>query len=275
MLAWLALCATSGLAADNKPTVLRDVVYCQTGNESLKCDVYIPAGEGPFPGVLVVHGGAWTIGNKSHMGFASKLLAEAGYTAVAINYRLAPRHKFPAQLEDCQSAVRWLRSQASEYKLDPARVAGFGYSAGGQLVALLGTKSACQAQERERDQSTCLQAVVAGGAPCDFRSIPAEADVLAFWLGGTRKDVPEVYNLASPAHFVSAKAPPTFFYHGEDDELVALDDPTRMCKLLQKEGVAAELMVLPNQGHLRTMFDVSAVRAAIGFLDRHVKKPAL
>src|SRR4029079_8442821 len=94
---------------EEKFTVTNSIPYVQRGETSLLADVYVPKGEGPFPGVLVVHGGAWMAGNKSRMAQTSKLLAEHGYTSVSINYRLAPQYVWPAQIEDCKTAVRWMR----------------------------------------------------------------------------------------------------------------------------------------------------------------------
>ncbi|MFT3771562.1 MAG: alpha/beta hydrolase [Minicystis sp.] len=110
-----------------------------------------------------------------------------GYTAVAISYRLAPAATFPAQLYDCQAAVRWMRSHASEYKIDPEHIGGFGYSAGGHLVA---ASSALDDNQLKEDgvaadaPSARLQVVLAGGAPCDFRDLPLSSGILSYWLAG-------------------------------------------------------------------------------------------
>src|SRR3954468_11590862 len=181
----------AGISAAAEPTVdvLRNQVFVERESGPLAADVYRPHGPGPFPGILVVHGGAWRMGARADFATIAHGLAERGYTAVAIDYRLAPTYKFPAQIYDCQAAVRWMRSHASELKIDPARIGGFGYSAGGHLVALLGTLDDKQLREpglAANAPSSRLQAVVAGGAPCDFRSLPGDSERIAFWLGGTR-----------------------------------------------------------------------------------------
>jgi triacylglycerol lipase len=253
--------------------VVRDLPYAEPGGEPLKADVYLPQGGETSPAVLVVHGGAWTIGNKGHLGFAARQFAEEGFCAVAINYRLAPKHKFPAQLEDCRAAVSWMRANAERYRIDPARIAGFGYSAGGHLVALMGA-GACPDPALDSPSADCrLQAIVAGGAPCDFRSMPAEERVLEYWLGGPRKEKPELYRLASPAQFVSANCPPMFFFHGERDLLVPLLTVKAMSGQLTRMGVASELFVVPEKGHVLTMFDPDALRRGIEFLKRHLSSP--
>jgi acetyl esterase/lipase len=250
--------------------VKRDLIYAESAGERLTADVYLPPGDKPCPAVLVVHGGAWTIGNKGHLGFAARQFADAGFCAVAINYRLAPKHKFPAQLEDCRAAVAWMRTNAELYRIDPQRIAGYGYSAGGHLVALLGAGAKLADDQDPPMADYRLQAIVAGGAPCDFRAMPAEERVLEYWLGGTRKDKPDAYQLASPAQFVSTHCPPMFFFHGEKDLLVPLLTVKLMSGQLAQVGVTSELFVVQEKGHLLTMFDPDALRRGIEFLKQHL-----
>ncbi len=142
--------------------------YVERDSGPLSADVYMPHdGAGPFPGMLVVHGGAWRMGSRADLAAIARALAEHGYVAVAIDYRLAPHDKFPAQINDCQAAVRWMRSHASEFKIDPDRMGGFGYSAGGHLAALLGTLGDNDLREKgvpKGAPSARLQVVLAGGA---------------------------------------------------------------------------------------------------------------
>ncbi len=253
----------------------RDVTYVERDGGPLLADVLVPPGEGPFPAVLVVHGGAWMTGNKSKMAPVGRLLAEHGYVACTINYRLAPKNPFPAQIEDCKAAVRFLRSHAAEYHLDPQRIGAFGYSAGGHLVALLGTTdpaSGLEGSDAPADgPSTRIQCVVAGGAPCDFRAMPPGNQRLAYWLGGTRAEKPDAYELASPTKFVSKDDPPVFFYHGEADSLVPPDSPRGMHAELKTAGVPSELFTVPKAGHVEAVRDPAALAAALEFLDKHLK----
>ncbi len=250
-------------------------VYVERDSGPLKADVYIPRGEGPFPGVVVIHGGAWYTGTRAQLAGAAQLLAQRGITAVAISYRLAPQHKFPAQIEDCKAAVRWMRKQATELKIDPKRVGGFGYSAGAQLVTLLGTTDESDGLEGienpEHAPSTRLQAVVAGGVPCDFRVIDLDARGLAFWLGGTRREVGDLYRLASPRAFVSDDDPPMFFFHGENDEMVPMISPEAMCTSLKEVGVPAELYVVPKIGHVFAAMDRTALAKSVEFLAKSLQ----
>jgi len=269
------VCATGGArAAEPTVNVVRNREYVKRESGPLAMDVYLPRGAGPFPGVLVVHGGAWTIGSRMQLASVANALAEHGYTAAAISYRLAPKHTFPTQLDDCQAAVRWLREHASEFKLDPTRIGGFGYSAGGQLVALLGTMNDGDYREEgvpADAPSARLQAVVAGGAPCDFRVLPENSDLLSYWLGGTRGAKPEAYRVASPAAFVSADDPPMFFFHGARDLLVPAHSPQRMVELLTDAGVAAQMHLIKDAGHIEALFDAETMEMAMAFADAHLK----
>jgi len=245
-------------------------IYAERDSGPLKADLYIPQGEGPFPGVLVVHGGAWYMGTRAQLSGFAQLLASRGMTAVAISYRFAPTHKFPAQIEDCKEAVRWMRTHTERLKIDPKRIGGFGYSAGAHLVALLGTTDPDDGLEGnsglENAPSTRLQAVVGGGTPCDFRTMPLDLGMLSFWLGGTRRQRAEQYRLASPAEFVSADDPPMFFFHGEKDDLVPISSPKTMCQSLKSVGVPSELYVVPDAGHVFAGMDRTALEKSATFL---------
>lgn len=275
LLAFAAMAAGAAAVWADEVDATYGVTYVERDSGPLKADVYMPRGDGPFPGVLVVHGGAWRMGTRAQLAGIAQILAQHGLTAVAISYRLAPQHKFPAQIEDCKAAVRWMRAQAAQWKIDPARIGGFGYSAGAHLVSLLGTTSIEDGLEGvddpERQPSTRLQAVVAGGAPCDFRLIPPTVDGLAFWLGGTSGEKPELYRLASPAAFISADDPPFFFFHGEGDQMVPLFSPTLMRAALHAAGVTAEMYVAPKLGHIACAADTESISRAVRFLETHLK----
>ncbi|HVT26972.1 MAG TPA: alpha/beta hydrolase [Lacipirellulaceae bacterium] len=261
-------------AAEPAVDVQRDQVYVQRPSGSLAADVYMPHGSGPYPGMLVVHGGAWTVGSRDELAPIARAFAERGYTAVAISYRLAPQYKFPAQIYDCEAAVRWMRTHARELKIDPNRIGGFGYSAGGHLVALLGTIHDNDLREggvAASAPSARLECVLAGGAPCDFRVMPADSQQLAYWLGGSRAEKPDAYRNASPATYIRAGDPPMFFFHGESDLLVPISSPTRMVSLLKSAGVPAEMYAVKDAGHIQTIYNRKAVERAIAFADRYLR----
>lgn len=268
---------TGGTTAAGEFKATYGEAYVERDSGPLKADIYTPEGDGPFPGVLVVHGGAWRMGNRGQLSGVAQMLAKNGFTAVAISYRLAPQYKFPAQIEDCKAAVRWMRTNAARLKIDPERVGGYGYSAGAHLVSLLGTTDADDGLEgtpgvyAQGPPSTRLQCVAAGGAPCDLRPIPDDEDFLAFFLGGSPATCREQYRLASPAAFITPDDPPMFFFHGETDQLVPLKSPEHMRVELEKAGVAAELYVVPSLGHVATAMDRVAIGRAIAFLGEHLK----
>jgi acetyl esterase/lipase len=270
------LSALVGICQAAEPTVevLHNQVFVERDSGPLAADVYRPRGAGPFPGMLVVHGGAWRMGARADFASIAQGLAEHGYTAVAIDYRLAPTYKFPAQIYDCQAAVRWMRSHAKELKIDPARIGGFGYSAGGHLVALLGTLGEKELREPGLPAdapSARLQVVVAGGAPCDFRVLPGNSDRIAFFIGGTRDKMPNEYRDASPASFITADDPPMYFFHGQQDLLVPVENPTEMVKLLKDAHITAEMRVVKDAGHIQALFDRDSLQHGLAFADKYLK----
>jgi acetyl esterase/lipase len=269
-----ALFASTLLAVEEDFDLIPDQVYVDRDSGPLKADVYVPHGDGPFPAMIVVHGGAWATGTKQQLAGIAEGLAKQGYTTAAISYRLAPKDKFPAQVHDCQASVRWLRANAKKYKLDPARIGGYGYSAGGHLVAMLGTLDDDDFREPgvpEDAPSARLQVVVAGGAPCDFRMLPADSEQLSYWLGGTPGDKPEAYRDASPASYISSDDPPMFFFHGEADDIVPIRSPQRMADLLKAAGVAVEFHAIPKAGHMGAVVDRDAMFDALAFVNRNLR----
>jgi acetyl esterase/lipase len=255
----------------------RDQVFVERESGPLALDLYVPRGEGPFPAVIVVHGGAWASGTRAQLSGFAQAMANMGYVAATISYRLAPQHRFPAQVHDCQAAVRWLRSHADDFKIDPEHIGGFGYSAGGHLVALLGAMDDDDFREEgvpEDAPSARLQVVVAGGAPCDFRMLADDSQRLAYWLGGTPGEKPDAYRDASPAKYVSKDDAPMFFYHGTADTVVPIRSPQRMVELLKETGVPVEFFAVPEAGHALAVRHPEAMRLAMEFAARYLKPTA-
>ena len=253
------------------------VVYRKTDRYELKCDLYIPEGEGPYPAILAVHGGAWRQGTKFALLRHAWVMAQAGYVVVAINYRHAPEYPFPSQVHDCKHAVRWMKANASRFKIDAERIGAFGYSAGGHLVSMLGTSDPSAGLEGpiesglERFDSR-VNAVVAGGAPCEFSWISEDSPALNYWLGGTRKEQTQRFAAASPTTYVSSDDPPFFFYHGDSDLLVPVESTVKMHKLLLKSNVSSEHCTARNSGHLGTFSDLKWMEKAIAFFDANLKQ---
>ncbi len=266
----VAYSAEASGPSDTTPQVIRGVPYTTHGRQTLRADIYLPSGaDGPFPAVLMVHGGAWMSGSRTHVAPHALYAVKRGYAVVAIDYRLAPKHKFPAQLEDCREAVRWVCRNADQYRIDAQRLAGYGYSAGGHLVCLLAVAGVHEAAGKPAIHR--LQAVVAGGAPCDFREIPEDSEALAYWLGGSRKEKSATYRFASPAALVTPDDSPIFFFHGDRDRLVPVASPRGMQSRLERAGVKTQLHRVPGAGHLGAFMDEESRRLSSRFLRRGVE----
>ena len=256
---------------------------------SLLADIYLPKRKGPkregpkrervkregqpeslqpkngHPTLLMVHGGAWFSGNKAHVSLHARNAAESGYAVVAINYRLAPKYKFPAQVEDLRAGLGFIRDHAEEYNFDTHRIAAYGYSAGAHLVSLLGVLQ--NESDENRVEGAKVRAVVAGGTPCEFSWIAEDSERLSFWLGGSRKDRPETYRNASPVSFVNRGDPPMFIFHGSKDFIVPIESSKKLHGLLVEQGVKTEYRTVPKANHLGAFVDAKSRTAAIEFLD--------
>lgn len=268
-----ASCLLSTMASADAQSAFeidRNIVYSKVGDTELKLDAYVPNRKGPHPAVLVVHGGAWRSGNKLQLAGYARNLAERGFAAFAIDYRLAPKHKWPAQIEDCRAAVRWIRANAKKYNVDPFRLGAVGYSAGGHLVSLLGTTGKAPGQETG-NHDLRVQAVVAGGAPVDFRLMPKNSKVFTYWLGGTRAEVPERYIEASPNAFVTADSAPTFQFNGTKDSLVRPAFSRPLHESLKRAGVVTEFHELEGANHLTAAMNQAVLDKAWAFFETHLQ----
>jgi triacylglycerol lipase len=251
-----------------------DQPLAEHGGQQLYADVFVPRGAGPHPAVLVLFGGGFNTGDRKQLARYAELLARHGFVAVCADYRLAPRHPYPAQLDDGKAAIAWMRAHADSYKIDPLRIGAAGYSAGGTLALLLGVTGKQEDVVDGQTADTRLQAVVAGGAGVDMRRLPEESDDLVSWLGTTRQRNPAAYEQASPIVHASPQSPPTAFFHGARDVTVALDGPMSprpMFLKLKQLGVAAEMTVVPDADHLAALHAPAGVRAMWEFLERQLK----
>lgn len=262
----LALLAAPALSQDAF-TRQRGVVYAQRGNRKMKLDVYTPKGKGPHPWALVLHGGGW-IGGFRQFGdpvLFSRGLAREGIAAVAISYRLAPRHPHPAQIEDCRRALQFVRHHAARWKLAPDRVAAVGASAGGHLGALLGTQrdhARPLAEDPVARRSTRVRCVVACCAPmslqphADEAPHPTAVRLVAKFLGvKDPQDAREAARAlvrgkdASPLAHLDRGDAPLFLVHGMRDPLVKVIQSRRMARAARRVGVPCELVEIPDGRH--------------------------
>jgi acetyl esterase/lipase len=265
--------------ADPPPGVkaLRDLAYVKDGHERQKLDLYLPEkADGPLPVVVWVHGGGWRQGSKE--GGPAVPLAAKGYAVACVNYRLSQHAVFPAQIEDCKAAVRWLRAHAKDYNLDPDHFAAWGASAGGHLVALLGTAGGAKEFDvgDNLDQSSRVQAVVDWFGPTDFLTFGPKADdpnwVISQLLGGPAKDDKDRAAKAGAVAYVSKDAPPFLILHGDKDDVVPYAQSEELADALKKAGVDVTLKKVEGAGHGGPDFLSPDNRKLIeGFLDAHLK----
>ena len=247
--------ALRGQAQDEK-----DVVYGEAGGEKLKLDVYRKANAGaPLPAIIAVHGGGWVGGDKSEFGDICKGLSDNGFVTFSVNYRLVKENanKWPAQLDDVQRAVRWIRANATKYNIDPARIGALGASAGGHLVALLGTRETRDNSDTAlANYSSRVSCVIDLFGPTDFTLKVDEANIsplatalLKNFIGKTPEEAPEAYKDASPIVFVDKKTVPMLIYHGTADPLVPVDQSQRFYERLKKEGIEVQFIKGEGEGH--------------------------
>jgi acetyl esterase/lipase len=228
-----------------RPVLEPGLVFAQAGDATLRLDLARPAGgEGPFPAVVCLHGGGWVAGDRKQMAQTIEVLARRGYVAVAPDYRLAPQHRFPAPVEDCQAAVRWLRANAARYKVDPGRVGVVGLAAGGHLACLLGANPG---------EPGRVQAVVSFFGPTDLTQpvwdkVVLERNLVPF-LGGTFAQVPDAYRRASPVTYAGRGAPPFLFVHGSADRVVPPSQSEALAEKLRQAGGSARVVLLEGEGH--------------------------
>jgi acetyl esterase/lipase len=258
-----------------------DVVYRTVGGQELKLDIVAPAeGEGPFPGVVVIHGGAWRGGNKKDVRQAQVLLARRGYVTISPQYRLCPKEIFPAQVWDVQAAVRWLRTHAAEQKVDPERLGAMGFSAGGHLALLLGLmgkEDKLAGEELPEDApSAQVQAVVNYFGPTELGApdIPEVSKGLVNdFLGGTPQEKPELTRQASPVTYVSEGDGPVLTFQGTKDPLVPHTQAYRLTDAMTAAGVPGRVELLVGAGHGWNMKEtLRTAEEAIQFFDQHLKK---
>lgn len=259
----------------------RDVLYGTADGEPLTLHLALPrVRRGPSPVIVFLHGGAWREGSKDTYIPDIQKAALFGYVGVSVDYRLAPQHCFPAQIEDCKCAIRWLRAHAQELAIDPQRIGAIGFSAGGHLALLLGTTTPADGLEGTGDWSeypSDVQAVVSYFGPTDFtRPYPVESRALIEdFLGGTLDERPEVYAQASPLSYVSPGDAPTLLLHGTADRLVPHEQAVRMLDAFAAAGVAGRAELILGADHTWGGPELERThRAAYAFFDRWLRADA-
>jgi acetyl esterase/lipase len=256
------------------------IEYTNPDDQHLKLDMARPkAGDGPFPCVLFIHGGGFRAGKREGYDQQIVRMAERGYVAVTVSYRLAPKYPFPAAIHDTKAAVRWLRANAKKYHIDPERIGVTGGSAGGhlaQFLAVTGDVKEFEGTGGNQEQSSKVKCVVNVYGPSDFtksygKSVDA-AEVLPLFLGGNLEAARAVHIKASPLYWVTPNAAPTLCIHGSEDKYVAHEQAVWLVDKLKAANVEAELLTLDGAGHGFKGKDAEAAeKALVAFFDKHLK----
>lgn len=241
-IALLFLLVVTCLAEDRN-----DVEFSRPGGVPLTLDLHVPDGKGPFPAIVIVHGGGWVNGNKrTYVTPWFDVLTKAGFAWFTINYRLAPTYQFPAAVEDVQAAVKWVRDHAREYKVDRRRIVLMGESAGGHLVAFAVAKN---------DRNSRVAAVVDFYGPHNLlkreRDRGEVGSNMRQFLGIDKLDAEGERKLreASPITYVRKGLPPFLFIHGTKDASVPYDQSPLMCDALRKAGNVCEVYTVEGAPH--------------------------
>jgi acetyl esterase/lipase len=231
----------------------QNIRYREGASEAWKLDIAFPkaAGEKPRPALIIIHGGGWIEGDKSS--FTSLKywapgniidFAKLGFVAATINYRMSREAPFPAAVEDCKCAVRWLRAHAQEYHIDVNRIGAWGNSAGGHLALLLGMRAGIKELEGDgpyQEQSSSVQAVVSDSGPVnlDFRrpDNAGLAGVIAQFLAGPDETLAGRIKKASPVSYVKKELPPLLLIYGTADAQVAVGPVDEFVVALHKSGI--------------------------------------
>jgi len=280
----LLLVSVSPIAAKPKlpPNVelLSGVKFGSGGGRALLMEILRPRKRSAeaLPALVWVHGGGWRGGDR--FGGLTKLLpfTQAGYFCASIEYRLSQEAVFPAQIQDCKCAIRFLRAQSIKYNLDPQKIGAWGGSAGGHLVALLGTSGDVKALEGSGgwpDASSRVQAVCDWFGPADLRGLarasPDAVLPVTQLLGGAVAERPELATQASPVCYVTPDDPPFLIMHGDRDQLVPVSQSILLDEALRKAGVDAKLIIIPGAGH--GFGGAEQIQAVREFFDRVLRKP--
>jgi acetyl esterase/lipase len=241
-------------------SVQKKIVYKNVDQQALTGDLYTPDYVGKKPAIIVVHGGGWD-SRAGQMTEIAASLAEVGFVVFNITYRLAPEALYPKAVEDVLDAVRFIQAHADDYEVDTKRLGGWGYSAGSQLILMVGL-----------DSANGLKAIVAGGTPADFTAWP-DSPIIHKYIGKTLAEAPDVWREASPVNHVKKESPPVFLYHGEWDKIVEPEQMAYMEKALKDKGVEVKTHTVSWTGHIAVyLFSKKSIRLGAEFLRAHLHK---
>ena len=263
-----------------------DLVYAKHGDREMKLDLYVPEkGNGPFPIVVWIHGGGWIEGNKKDCLPLNFGYCQNGYAAASLSYRFTNVAPFPAQIEDCKAAIRWLKAHAKEYNIDPNNIGVWGGSAGGHLVCLLGVTGKTKKFDvgDYLDQTSEVHAVCNYFGPTDFHTwldyLDPNTDLTkslvrmrTMLFGGPMEEKMELAKEASPTTYVDRNAAPFLHVHGTVDLLVPVEQAEILHDKLREANVWSRLFILPRAGHGGNDFFAQKLLEEIQlFFDKNLK----
>ena len=266
----------------------KNIEYVPGGGNFRSLDLYLPESGQTVPLVIWIHGGGWHTLDKSQGAHAIFLL-QHGYAVASINYRLSTEAPFPAQIEDCRAAIKFLRDHAAEYHIQPDHIAVWGSSAGGHLVALVGTSAAVDfgtspatakvAAVGKVDASVRVQCVIDWYGPSDFTKLMGpnaiKVDNAAIKLLGSHASDAELMakaRWASPMTYVRSDNPPFLIEHGDADPTVPIQQSRELLEALKKAGVEATMREMPGSLHGGPAFSKpDNQKLELDFLDKHLK----
>lgn len=271
-----ALRAADKVEVEYKP----GITYATVDTEQLQLDIAAPKGlDHPLPAVVVIHGGGWSGGKRQDMAPIAKQIAAHGYVAPTISYRLAPKHRFPAQIEDVKAAVRYLRAHAKELHIDPERIGAMGVSAGAHLSLLLGAMDSQDGLEGDGgnlDQPSKVQAVVSYVGPVNLvidEYTPTQMGIITAFLGGPPKEKVEACRRASPITYINKGDAPMLCFFGTDDPLVQYDQAFQITTALDDADVPGRVELLLGASHGWIGLELTrTMDATMSFFDQHLKK---
>lgn len=265
--------------------VMKNIEYSRTAQGPVYLDLYIPGdAQEARPLIVWIHGGGWHVEKDSRTQFIPARMVGRGYVLASISYRDSRSAPFPAQIQDCKAAIRYLRARAREYRIDPKRIGVWGISAGGHLSALLGTSGKVKELEGEGglngNISSSVQAVCDFCGPTDVLALEAPNEGFKPMVEQLRKDLlggpPEakqdLAKAASPLTYVDSEDPPFLIMHGDADPLVPLSQSEALYEALRARGVDVTLAVIKDGNHVFWGPEVN--RQVDAFFDRHLKAGA-
>ncbi|QPC82578.1 alpha/beta hydrolase [Phototrophicus methaneseepsis] len=242
--------------------IIDDLIYGKGGASDLHATFYRPAAEErPLPVILWVHGGAWMAGDRLDDDHYCRRIIRAGFACLSINYRLSDEAIFPAAIQDCKCAVRYLRAHTSELGIQPDKIGAWGPSAGGHLVTLLGTSAQVADFEGTGgwpEQDSSVQAVCDWFGPTNFTAMsdfPSDQDHRApdapesLFIGGPVHDYPDRVAKANPITYISATTPPIYIAHGTNDRIVPLNQSELLYDALKAQGCDVTFERIQGAGH--------------------------